>query len=148
MVGNEEKIQMTNYGIFTLSQSRLAWCLVPFIVWRVPNNVSLSVSLTDWLMIWRTFHIEVFRHNCCLLQTLPLFGENVPILQIGYLLVTLKVPTFTCLLELWKGSLVNTAPAFRSTKNQTIQLSSLLIRAENPCCCYVMWSMLHLADTE
>ena len=47
MVGNEEKIQMTNYGIFTLSQSLLAWCLVPFIVWRVPNNVSLSVSLTD-----------------------------------------------------------------------------------------------------
>ena len=96
------KWQIMTFSPWASLGSPGAW--VPFIVWRVPNNVSLSVSLTDWLMIWLTFHIEVFRHNCCLLQTLPLFGENVPILQIGYLLVTLKVPTFTCLLEMWKGS--------------------------------------------
>ena len=111
------KWQIMTFSPWASLGSPGAW--VPFIVWRVPNNVSLSVSLTDWLMIWLTFHIEVFRHNCCLLQTLPLFGENVPILQIGYLLVTLKVPTFTCLLEMWKGSPHNTqhcSSAFRSTK--------------------------------
>ena len=142
MVGNEEKIQMTNYGIFTLSQSRLAWCLVPFIVWRVPNNVSLSVSLTDWLMIWLTFHIEVFRHNCCLLQTLPLFGENVPILQIGYLLVTLKVPTFTCLLEMWKRSL-HSSSAFRSIITYNCPVSWYVLKILVVWCdqCYAWWTL-------